>query len=128
MANPPTYGPYHAKNANLAGSSFNGVNLTGTDFNDVSLNRARFHNVDLRDATLSAAQIGGAVFRHIGPPPGTNETEARPRPVTFDRAMLCDSRFLECDLSGVAIERCDIAGMTIEGIPVADLLAAYRKA
>ena len=41
--------------------------------------------------------------------------------------MLCDSTFRKVDLSNVRIEDCDLTGMTIDGIPVTDMIAAYRQ-
>jgi uncharacterized protein YjbI with pentapeptide repeats len=120
-------GRHLAENANLAGSQFHKVNLSEADFNDVNLSKARFHNINLSDVTITAAQIGGATFRHIGPPPCKEGGQARQRPVTFEEAMLCDSTFRKVDLSNVRIVDCDLTGMTIDGILVTDMIAAYRQ-
>jgi hypothetical protein len=77
-------GRHLAENANLAGSQFHKVNLSEADFNDVNLSKARFHNINLSDVTITAAQIGGATFRHIGPPPCKEGGQARQRPVTIE--------------------------------------------
>lgn len=118
---------YTAENVNLSGSTFRSVNLTGTTFEDVNLGKATFHSINLSDAVFTATQLGGATFRHIGPPPNEEGKQARQRPALFDQAMLCDSHFVACDLSGVRIENCNMDGMTIDGISVGDLIAAYRK-
>jgi Pentapeptide repeats (8 copies) len=111
---------------NMAGSQFHGVDLTGADFDDVNLSNARFHNVNLSNVTLSAAQMGGASFRHIGPPPDPAGNQERQRPVRFEEMMLCDSIFRKVDLSNVRIVECNLAGAAIDGVLVTDLLSAYR--
>jgi uncharacterized protein YjbI with pentapeptide repeats len=93
----------------------------------VSLVRAKLHNINLSDITVTAAQMGGAKFKHIGPPPDKDEKQERQRPVTFEEMMLCDSTFRKVDLSNARIVECDTTGMTIDGIPVADMMAAYRQ-
>jgi uncharacterized protein YjbI with pentapeptide repeats len=120
-------GVYLADNANLAGSQFHNVNLAAADFDDVNLSKARFHNINLSDIEVSAAQIGGATFRHIGPPPDENGVEPRQRAVTFEEMQLGDSTFRKVDLSGVKIVDCNLDGMTIDGVLVSDLQAAYRR-
>jgi uncharacterized protein YjbI with pentapeptide repeats len=115
-----------AEHADLAGSVFRDVNLGGATFENVNLGRARMHDVNLSDLDLSAAQIGGARFRHIGPPPDKEGRQARQRAVVFEEAMLCDSTFRKVDLSGVKIVDCKLEGMTIDGVLVSDLLAAWR--
>jgi uncharacterized protein YjbI with pentapeptide repeats len=81
-------GRHLAQNANLTGSQFHSVNLSEADFNDVNLSKARFHNINFSDVLITAVQIGGAVFKHIGPPPCSPGGQARQRPVTFEEAML----------------------------------------
>ena len=103
------------------------MNLSEADFNDVNLSKARFHNINFSDAQITAAQIGGALFKHIGPPPCGPGGQARQRPVTFEEAMLCDSTFHKVDLSGVRITDCDLTGMTIDGMLVTDLIRAFSK-
>jgi uncharacterized protein YjbI with pentapeptide repeats len=115
------------QDVNLARAEFDDVNLGEASFNNINLARARFHNINLSDISVSAAQMGGAHFRHIGPPPGPDGKQERQRPVTFEEMMLCDSTFRRVDLSDVRIVECDTTGMTIDGIAVADLLAAYRQ-
>lgn len=115
------------EHANLAGTRFRNGNLTGAEFDNVNLTNARFHNVNLSNAVITAAQIGGASFKHVGPPPDAEGIQARQRPVRFEEMMLCDSTFRKVDLSNVRISDCDLTGATIDGILVTDLMAAYRK-
>jgi len=122
-----TSGKQITEHADLAGSVFNDVNLAGVAFKNVNLSRAKMHNINLSDLDLSAAQIGGAHFKHIGPPPNKDGKQERQRPVTFEEAMLCDSTFRKVDLSNVKIIECDLTGMTIDGMLVSDLVAAYKN-
>jgi uncharacterized protein YjbI with pentapeptide repeats len=116
-----------AQCADLAGSRFENVNLAGAEFENVNLSQARFHDINLSDITISAAQIGGARFKHVGPPPDADGKQERQRPVTFEEMTLCDSTFRAVDLSNVRIVDCDIAGMTIDGVLATALIAAYRR-
>lgn len=120
-------GKHLAEHANISGSQFHDVNLSGADFNNVNLSKARFHDINLSDIEVSAVQIGGATFKHIGPPPDKDGKQARQRPVTFEEAMLCDATFRNVDLSNVKIIDCNIQGMTIDGVLATDLLKEYKK-
>src|SRR4051794_10564907 len=91
-------GKHLAEHANMSGSRFHDVNLAGADFDDVNLSKARFHNINLSDIQVSAVQMGGATFKHVGLPAGA---QALQRPVTFEEATLCDSTFRKVDLSNV---------------------------
>jgi hypothetical protein len=115
------------EHANLAGSRFQDVNLSGADFDNVNLANARFHNVNLSNVTITAAQMGGAALKHVGPPPDSEGKQERQRPVRFEEMMLCDSTFRKVDLSNVRVADCDLAGMTIDGILVTELIAVYRN-
>lgn len=120
-------GKHLAECVDISGSEFHNVNLSGADFDDVNLSNARFHNINLSDIQVSAVQIGGAKFKHIGPPPDKDGKQARQRPVTFEEAMLCDSIFRKVDMSNVKIIGCNIDGMTIDGVLVTDLLNEHKR-
>jgi len=120
-------GKHLAVHAKLTGSRFEDVCLGDAEFDNVSLVKAKFHNVNLSDISVTAAQIGGAKFRHIGPPPDKDGKQAHQRPVTFEEAMLCDSTFRKVDMSNVKIIDCNIQGMTIDGVLVTDLLKEYQR-
>ena len=120
-------GKHVAEHADISGSSFHDVNMAGADFDNVNLSNARFHNINLSDIRVSAVQIGGATFKHIGTPPDADGKQERQRAVVFEEAMLCDSTFRKVDMSNVKIIDCNIEGMTIDGVLVADLLAEHRK-
>ena len=117
-------GKHLAEHANISGSRFHDVNLAQAEFDDVNMTQVRFHNINMSDITVSAVQMGGARFKHIGLPPGSKEKQ---RPLSFEEADLNGTTISRCDLSHVKIESCKVEGMTIDGIPVTDLLAAYRQ-
>ena len=123
-----TAGKQVALMADIAGSVFRDVNLAGAEFENVNMSNTRLHNINLSDISISAANLGGAHFKHIGPAPDANGKQPRQKPVTFEEAMLCDSTFKKVDLSNVKIIDCDTRGMTIDGVLVTDLLDAYKKA
>lgn len=120
-------GKHLAEHANLSGSQFHDVNLGGAEFDNVNLSKAKFHNINLSDISVTAVQIGGAKFKHVGPPPDKDGKQERQRPVTFEEMMLCDSTFRKVDLSNVRMIECDTTGMTIDGISVTDMVAAYKR-
>ena len=120
-------GKHLAEHADLSGSQFHDVNLGGAEFDNVNLSKARFHNINLSDISITAAQIGGATFKHIGPPPDKGGKQERQRPVTFEEMMLCDSIFRKVTLSNIRIVECDTTGMMIDGLSVADMVAAYKS-
>lgn len=68
-------GRHLALHAKLTGSRFMDVCLADAEFDNVSLVRAKLHNINLSDITVTAAQMGGARFKHIGPP--QTKTESR---------------------------------------------------
>jgi uncharacterized protein YjbI with pentapeptide repeats len=111
----------------LHGTKFNNGNLSGSTFENVNLSRSRFHDINFSDVVFTAAQIGGTVFRHIGPPRAKDGTQPRQRPVTFEEMTLCDSVFRKVNLSNVQLIECNTTGMKIDGVLLSDLQAAYRK-
>jgi uncharacterized protein YjbI with pentapeptide repeats len=108
-------------------SEFEDLNLSGSRFVNINLSGSRFHDINFSDVEFTAAQIGGTVFRHIGPPPCREGKPERQQPVVFEEGTLCDSVFRRMDLTNVTIAECDITGMTVDGIPVADALKDWKK-
>ncbi|NJO70145.1 MAG: pentapeptide repeat-containing protein [Bacteroidetes bacterium] len=86
-------GPQFAENVNISGSKFHNVNLSGSDFDNVNLSNTRFHDISMSNIKVSAVNLGGATFQHLGPPPDKDGNWPRQRPVLFEEAMLCDSVF-----------------------------------
>lgn len=123
-----TSGKQVALMADIGGSVFREVNLAGSEFENVNMSQAKLHDINLSEISISAANLGGAHFKHIGPAPGPDGKQERQKAVTFEEAMLCDSTFRKVDLSNVKIIDCNTEGMTIDGVPVKDLIAAYKKA
>jgi uncharacterized protein YjbI with pentapeptide repeats len=123
-----TSGKQVAVSADLAGSQFRDVNLAGAEFENVNMSQTRMHDINLSDISISAANLGGAHFKHLGPAPDQNGKQARQKGVTFEEAQLCDSTFTKVDLSNVKLIDCKVDGMTIDGVLVTDLIAAYKKA
>ena len=123
-----TSGKQVALMADISGSQFRDVNLAGAEFENVNMSRTRMHDINLSDISISAANLGGAHFKHLGPPPDKDGKQERQKAVTFEEAQLCDSTFKKVDLSNVKIIDCNVDGMTIDGVLVTDLIAAYKKA
>jgi uncharacterized protein YjbI with pentapeptide repeats len=115
------------KHDNIAECEFEDLNMTGSQFTNINLSRSQFHDIDFSDVVFTAAQLGGAVFKHIGPPSDEKGKHGRQRPVTFEEAELGGSTFRQVDMSNVQLVDCKIDGMTINGIALADLMAAYHK-
>ncbi len=106
----------------ISESEFRGVDMSGTIFEDVKLSGARFHNINLRGANFGAIDFGGATFScmHTG--------EDRPRePVRFESIELDDCTFSGCAFRNLKIINCDLTGMTVDGVPVADMINAFKQ-
>jgi uncharacterized protein YjbI with pentapeptide repeats len=123
-----TSGKQVALMADISGSLFRDVNLAGSEFENVNMSQTRLHDINLSDISISAANLGGAHFKHLGPAPDQNGKQERQKAITFEEAQLCDSTFKKVDLSNVKIIDCNLDGMTIDGVLVTDLIAAYKKA
>lgn len=106
----------------MSGPKFTDVNLAQAEFDDVNLCRARFHNINMSDISVSAAQMGGAKFKHIGLPPGSKEKQ---RPIAFEEADLNGIVLSKCNLSNEKNQELRPRGNDIGGILVTALLAAY---
>ncbi len=110
------------ENKDIAGSQFRHVNLSGAVFEDVDLSGARFFNINLRDADIGAVDFGGASFSCM------NTGEDRPRkPVVFNSIELDDCTFQNSFFRNTKLVNCDLTGMTIDGVPVTEMLEAYKK-
>ena len=117
-------GKHLAEHADISGSRFHDVNLAQAEFDDVNMTKARFHNINMSNITVTAAQLGGAKFKHIGLPPGSKD---RQRPLSFEEADLNGTTISKCDLSNVKIQNCQVEGMTIDGVSVTELMAACKR-
>lgn len=94
-------------------------NHEGSHLEDVNLKGLKAHNITLEDAEISAVNLGGATFKHIGPPPHLG---VKQKPVRFQDGDLNGSVFENVNLRGVEIKGCDVEGMRINGILVSELL------
>jgi uncharacterized protein YjbI with pentapeptide repeats len=138
------------KEADLSKSQIFMAMLKDCHFENVTLAGTKIMDADLSDLEIEGAQIGGGYIHNIGMPPKGHpmyDPAAKMRPVVFEDCALIGSIFqncnmsgvtvtdcnlggvtiADCNLSGVALRDCNITGMTIEGIPVEELLQAYRK-
>jgi uncharacterized protein YjbI with pentapeptide repeats len=111
---------------NLKAAKFDNVNMTGTSFNNINMSGVKLHDINLSDIEVSAVQMGGAKFKHVGLPPCSSNPPGKQRPVTFTEMDLYGSTFTMVDLTNVKIESCKTEGMTIDGVAVSDMLAAYK--
>ncbi|MBM7579589.1 GNAT family N-acetyltransferase [Jeotgalibacillus terrae] len=82
------------------------ANIRSLHISNAAMQQARFQNVN-----LSESLIADSTVQHT----------------TFWFTDLSESVFRTADMSGVALENCNISGMTIDGIPVTDLIKAYKK-
>ncbi|UCF16149.1 MAG: pentapeptide repeat-containing protein [Phycisphaerales bacterium] len=112
----------HVENKDIAGSQFRHANMSGAVFEDVDLSGAKFFNVNLRGAEIGAVDFGGASFSCM------NTGEDRPRvPVVFNAIEFEDCTIQNSFFWNTKLVNCDLTGMTIDGIPVTDMLEAYKK-
>jgi uncharacterized protein YjbI with pentapeptide repeats len=117
-------------NSTFSHSTFENCRAEGVTFRNVAMLRLSFENANLSDMEIKGAQLGGALFRHIGMPPPDHpghKEGAEQRPLRFEECDLHGTTITRSDLSGVTITGCKMREMTIDGISVEDLLAAYRE-
>ena len=122
-----TSGKHFANHCKMTGSRFEDVCLGEAEFDNVSLAGAKFHNINFSDSIITAANFGGATFKHIGPAPDESGSCPAQRPVLFTEADFNGSKFEKVNLTNVEINNCNIEGLKIDGIAVSDLISEYRK-
>ncbi|GFN33525.1 GNAT family N-acetyltransferase [Paenibacillus xylaniclasticus] len=117
-------------NVNLGRSFYMSCTLQDSKWTDCNFSGTKWTNLNmthtlLADLRLSGSEIGfvamdGVLIHdtHLG---------ASRQPMTFERCDLSGALIRDSRLTGVRIEGCDVKGMTIDGIPVENLLAAYRE-
>lgn len=116
-------GKHLANHADISSSEFIDVNMAEVRFDDVNMSKANFHNINLSDIEITAAQLGGASFKHIGLPDGSR---GKQRPILFEEADLNRLQIRNSDLRNAEINECNVEGMRVNGILVSDLLKAYE--
>jgi len=118
------------KESNIEHSRFENVCMIQSHFEDVNMAGTKIMNANLSDLEIEGAQIGGAYIHNIGMPPKGHplyDPLAKMQPARFENCSFAGSAFTNCDFSGVALTDCTVTEMKINGIPVEDLLKAYRK-
>jgi uncharacterized protein YjbI with pentapeptide repeats len=139
------------KKGSLNKSRFENIMMQDTTIFDVTASNMKIVNANLSDLEIEGAQLGGALIHNIGKPPKGHPAYvegAGMRPVRFDDCDLRETSITncnlnggeisdcnlggmvisDCNLSGAALKDCNFSNMTINGIPVQDLLTAYKAA
>ncbi|MBD2871143.1 pentapeptide repeat-containing protein [Paenibacillus arenilitoris] len=117
-------------NACVAGSTFVNVDAGRLHMENINLSGTKITDANMSDLEIDGAQLGGAYIHNIGLPPEGHpnyEPGKTQRPLRFENCMLNGSTIADCDLSGVELTNCTMTGLTIDGIPVEELLEAYKK-
>ncbi len=114
-------------NKDISDSVFEEVNMARSQFKGINMVEAQLEDINLSDINVMFAQIGGAKFTCIGPPPDENGVHARQRPVRFEHATLVDSTFEKVNFENVKLIDCVVDGMQINGVNVNELFEAYEK-
>ena len=94
------------RNAQLAGSGFEGTGLASSRFQDVNLHGAAFTDVSLAAASFEDVNLHAAAFANVS---------------------LVAASFADVDLTNASITNANLAGTTIDSIPVSDLVRVYRS-
>jgi uncharacterized protein YjbI with pentapeptide repeats len=87
------------------------------DVNDTDLSGSRFNDANLSGASFNQINFSGAKFND------SNMTGWYVNDVN-----LSGSEFQNINLSGVAFSNCRTSGVTIDGVPLEEMVAAYKKA
>jgi uncharacterized protein YjbI with pentapeptide repeats len=104
--------------------------IDDSSFEDVSAKNVKITDANLSDLEIENAQLGGAHIHNVGIPPKGHpyyDPNAKQRPLKFEDCELTGSTITNCNLAEVSIANCNLKGMKINGIPVEDLLKAYKK-
>ena len=112
---------------NIAGSEFEDMDMSESRFTDINLSEAAFNDINLTESTFSAVDLDGALFTRIGPPTPEPWDKSMGCAVRFEEAALTGSSFVRVNLTNVRLVDCITEGMTIDGIPVSQLIEAYKK-
>lgn len=115
------------KHESVPESEFEDLNLSGSKFSNINLRDSTFHNINFSNVSISAANFSNVKFLHIGPGPDEPGIPPKQGPVSFKDADFNGSTFEKVDLSNVQITHCQIKGMTIDGIPVCEMMSAYKE-
>jgi uncharacterized protein YjbI with pentapeptide repeats len=86
------------------------------DVNDTDLSGSRFNDANLSGTSFNQIEFSGAKFND------SNMTGWYVNDVN-----LSGSRFQYINLSGVAFSNCRIPGTTLDGVPLEDMVAAFKK-
>ena len=119
-------GQHLCEEAVIEDSKFINVGMGRVLFDNVDLSHATLNNVNMGHMTIQYVQIGGTTFRHVGLPPDQRATETQD-PLTFEDCDFNGSTYSACNLSGIKLDNCNLEGATIDGVPISELLAAYKK-
>jgi len=117
-------------NSCIDNSKFICGSLQSLYFEDINMSGTKITNANLSDLEIEGAQMGGAYIHNIGLPPEGHpfyDPNAKQRPLRFEDCNLSNSSITNCNLSSVEISDCNLSGMKINGIPVDELLKAYKK-
>jgi uncharacterized protein YjbI with pentapeptide repeats len=115
------------KHDRIRNSVFEDLDMSNTKFTNINMSNVSFHDINFSNVKIDAAQMGGAILTHISKRPEANGYIPLQAPLTFDMCDFRNSKFKNCDLSGVSIDSSKIEGMKINGILVTDLLKVYNS-
>lgn len=85
----------------------NDTDLSGSRFNDANLTSTVFNQINFSGATFNDSNMTGWFVNDVN---------------------LSGSRFQNINLSGVVFTQCRLAGATLDGIPLEDMVSAYKAA
>ncbi len=100
--------------ADLSGANFYGANLRGACLNGANLTRANLTGADLRGGDVDQSGDYGSVQR-FDAQTGLYTTKTVMLDACLANAMLIDTQFQHCDMSGVDLESADLSGADLSG-------------
>lgn len=115
---------------NLEESSFSNSNLMNSHISNCNLSHSKFQNINLRnslyaDLNLSNSKIIFVTLEGVSFM-DTNLGDGK-KPISFERCDLEGSKFMNCNLKNLEIQRSDLTGMKIDDIPIEELMEAYYQ-
>ncbi|MBR3629672.1 MAG: pentapeptide repeat-containing protein [Oscillospiraceae bacterium] len=103
-----------------------GSNFDQTRIEECSMQNAQFRNMGMKNASFQAVNLHGAVFTNAD----MRESKVMHLDMCgsgFAHLNMNESLFENCAFIGTKFNGCDWNEATIDGIPVRDLIAAYRE-
>lgn len=115
---------------NLDESSFSNCNLMNSHISNCNLSHSKFQNINLRNSLYADLNLSNSKMIFVtleGVSFMDTNLGDEKKPISFERCDLEGSKFMNCNLRNLEIQRSDLTGMKIDSIPIEELMEAYYQ-